>query len=164
MPWQVLPTQDSLASVHPWNSYKYQQPRKPQLRLASLNPIQRRQFPLLQKRLRPPHPQKHLQHWQHHQKMQQQYLPMALLQTVSWKGRCILTVLTGRTMYAHFLVLSLFIVCWLLLQNMGIWYFGKYVSYGVKLRMQRYISQAKKGKVKANPEVIKLFGTTSGRS
>ena len=32
------------------------------------------------------------------------------------------------------------------------------------LRMQRYAAQANKGKVKASPELIKMWGTESGRS
>ena len=32
------------------------------------------------------------------------------------------------------------------------------------LRMQRYATAVKKGKVKANPEVIKLWGSESGRT
>ena len=33
-----------------------------------------------------------------------------------------------------------------------------------QLRMQRFASQAKKGKVKCNPEILKLWGSEPGRT
>lgn len=38
------------------------------------------------------------------------------------------------------------------------------VSYEKKLRMSRYMKQHQKGKVKAHPDVLKLWGSEEGRS